>query len=632
MRLTVLFCLISLSALCEDIYVADQTAGGDTGANCANAHSVSWFNTLGNWGAGAGKISAGDTVHLCGIITNAAIIQAAGTVGSPITLLFESGCIFSNLAWGMPYTGGANDHTRDPIHMASITLHDFIIDGGANGLITASDNGAGKTFTNSVNGVHLPTCTGNVEVKNLNITNLYFRFQGVTNDLASGQGVVMQGHMTNCSVHNCTVSMIGNGLVVFWDTGTSTNIQIYSNNVSLCSWGIAHAAQNASAINIDSKIFKNRIDHFENSLGNVDNHLDGIFCYTTIASQGCTNLQIYQNSIGPNIAGTNLTAAGGSSSILINDPPHIAGLQPGTSSFVNLKVFNNLLTATNYGNWADGFVSVQGDPYYVFNNTYISWHAGFVLTVYSGQGYYFNNLSSNVVEIAQAGGGAYSGVITNSDYNVMYGMTTFKGWSGGLGAWSDWTNTFGHFSDKNGTTNMPALDANYVPLASDTVARGRGTNLFTLATNDYYGNARPSSGAWVVGAFENTNNAADSAVIGVVPSSLNFGTLLTNTTSSLTFYVTNTGTAVLVGQATTSSPFSITSPAGGNYSVAVNASTTVNVSYSPTTAGSDSGTVTCTGGGGATVSLSGSATNAPYFGVTTKISGAVTISGATVIK
>jgi hypothetical protein len=53
----------------ESIYIAQTAQGANTGADATNAHAAAWLNTAGNWGAGAGKISAGDTVRLVGTFT-----------------------------------------------------------------------------------------------------------------------------------------------------------------------------------------------------------------------------------------------------------------------------------------------------------------------------------------------------------------------------------------------------------------------------------------------------------------------------------------------------------------------------------------------------------------------------------
>ena len=50
----------------SNIYIAQNAAGGNTGADCANAHAAAWFNSSSNWGSAASQIGPGTTVHLCG--------------------------------------------------------------------------------------------------------------------------------------------------------------------------------------------------------------------------------------------------------------------------------------------------------------------------------------------------------------------------------------------------------------------------------------------------------------------------------------------------------------------------------------------------------------------------------------
>ena len=99
-----LACLLSSFAFAEDLYFAQSAAGADTGESCAAAHGAIWFNTLGNWGAGVGKISPGDTAHLCGVITTALTAHGSGSSGSPIVILFEPGAKMGVLIRGVQRT------------------------------------------------------------------------------------------------------------------------------------------------------------------------------------------------------------------------------------------------------------------------------------------------------------------------------------------------------------------------------------------------------------------------------------------------------------------------------------------------------------------------------------------------
>ncbi len=91
----------------EDFYLAQTAAGAASGADAANAASVSFFNLAANWSSPA-KVAAligpGDTVHLVGTIRTALVFQAGGTAPAgagtgPITLLFETGAVMTSPAW-----------------------------------------------------------------------------------------------------------------------------------------------------------------------------------------------------------------------------------------------------------------------------------------------------------------------------------------------------------------------------------------------------------------------------------------------------------------------------------------------------------------------------------------------------
>src|SRR4051812_47461836 len=93
---TVLWLFISVPSYAEDFYI--QTGASGTGVSCGSPLDFSFFNSAGNWGAGTGKISPGDTVHVCGTSTvpdgaTALRFQGGGTSGSPITLLFEPNAV-----------------------------------------------------------------------------------------------------------------------------------------------------------------------------------------------------------------------------------------------------------------------------------------------------------------------------------------------------------------------------------------------------------------------------------------------------------------------------------------------------------------------------------------------------------
>ena len=46
-----------------NVYIAQNSVGANTGADCADAYALSFFNNSGNWGAGPPQIGPGTTVH-----------------------------------------------------------------------------------------------------------------------------------------------------------------------------------------------------------------------------------------------------------------------------------------------------------------------------------------------------------------------------------------------------------------------------------------------------------------------------------------------------------------------------------------------------------------------------------------
>jgi subtilisin family serine protease len=92
-------------------------------------------------------------------------------------------------------------------------------------------------------------------------------------------------------------------------------------------------------------------------------------------------------------------------------------------------------------------------------------------------------------------------------------------------------------------------------------------------------------------------------VISVSPNSVNFGGVNVGGSADRTFTVQNVGGGVLTGNATTNAPFAIVS--GSSYSLSAGQSQTVTVRFSPTSAETFLGNVNLTGGGGASLAVSG---------------------------
>jgi hypothetical protein len=199
----------------ENIYIAQTAQGNDNGTSAANAHSAAWFNTAANWGAGTGKISPGDTARLCGTITTALTVQASGTSGNAITILFEPNAKMTSPAWPTNWWGGG---------AITIQQKDYItIDGGTNGIIENTDNGT--TLGHHQESVGVGGANANyLTVKNLTIRNIYVRTSTAElNSYGSAvQNVCTQAaSITGFFVTNCTINDAYIGICSDYGAGCS---------------------------------------------------------------------------------------------------------------------------------------------------------------------------------------------------------------------------------------------------------------------------------------------------------------------------------------------------------------------------------------------------------------------------
>ncbi|HWB01667.1 MAG TPA: choice-of-anchor D domain-containing protein [Verrucomicrobiales bacterium] len=131
---------------------------------------------------------------------------------------------------------------------------------------------------------------------------------------------------------------------------------------------------------------------------------------------------------------------------------------------------------------------------------------------------------------------------------------------------------------------------------------------------DHGGSPRPQGAGYDIGAFEfQSGGAPTTPVMSASPTSLSFGSIPVGNNVNQTLTVRNAGSGTLTGNATVAAPFSIVS--GGAYSLAAGLSQTVTIKYTPTAAGTDTQNITLSGGGGASVTASGTATVTPALGV-----------------
>ena len=202
---------------------------------------------------------------------------------------------------------------------------------------------------------------------------------------------------------------------------------------------------------------------------------------------------------------------------------------------------------------------------------------------------------------------------TNSDYNVLDRVSPDDG--GTVYSLEEWQAQGRERHSLSATPRalfVNAAGGNY-HLAAASPAIDRGQTQRTV-TRDFEGHPRPQGAASDLGADE-TGGGAPAPHIRVTPTSLAFGQVSVGSADDLTVTVRNTGGGTLTGSASTAAPFRLVGAA--SYSLAPNQTARITVRFSPTASGVASRFLTLTGGGGASVSLSGTgATALPVLTVT----------------
>jgi hypothetical protein len=486
--------VLTSPAYAEDIYIANVAAGADDGTSCANAHARSWFGTAGNWDTPptqtAGKISGGDTVHLCGTITNTAgstilQIQNSGFAGNPITILFETD---AKLSATIPAPNG--------LLFCSTTRTDIIIDGGTNGVIEATDNGATLGNQETGFGFNCSRAT-NITVRNLTVRNMYVREFGSDSFSNTAHGISFTGG-TNITIHNNTVHDTICGIsAAYNDTSPLSGVFIYGNTITRSKDGMQVGSTTDNATADDIQIYNNVI----HSLGNWDgtwapppgdghHHTDGIQIWANNAGAVMTNLVVHGNYIGGD-NGEHTTA-------WIYTQAVNGGELSGS------KIYNNVLTVSGTSFPGNGFITIGRSNNLVYNNTIIGTSTsgtGNIGIYFPTSGSTGNVAKNNIITTVKTGISMVSGT---SDYNVLHNLgsgTNAMSYGGVAQTVATWQ---GAGRDANGLLSDPLVSREGIFgfLQSGSPAINAGTALGAPYNVDRRGTARPQGAAWDIGAYE----------------------------------------------------------------------------------------------------------------------------------
>jgi len=498
MKAILLFFTVCAIAHSEDLYLASANSGAADGTSCANARVYTWFNSSGNWGSGAGKISAGDTVHLCGTITaaegaQALAFQASGSSGSPITLYFEADAIlqsprFAGSGGGVGCGGGICIFNRSYV----------VVDGGVNGIVRNTNNGDALTYNSYSVGIDGYSCT-NCTVKNLSIINILVKTTTAsTSPGDQTHAITMSGSgwlVENNIIHDC-------GWCIFQNfTNGDANIDIHGNDIYNMDHGWMLATAGANAATGPIEFHNNRVHDTANwDATGCAYHHDGIHTFG-VSGSSIDGLSVYNNYFYGNWGSC---------------PTGFIYFESGSSNPTHLrswKVFNNVGvvgagSGLNTNGWF-GLFSGESGSQLVANNTIIGPNNTDNSICYSIQGMSGLTFKNNVVTNCGDPVGISSSTVSELDYN-LYGTSCGNGgncfiWNGSfLGSFAAWKSASG--GDANAIqNNSPLLNADGTPqLSSPAIAAGANlTSLGITALNsDKSGIARPATGAWDIGAYQ----------------------------------------------------------------------------------------------------------------------------------
>lgn len=502
--------LLISTAFGEDLYLAQGASGLNDASSCANAKAISFFNGAGNWGAGAGKISPGDTVHLCGGISgiagsNLMIAQGGGTIGNPITVFFEVGASLQ-----APYFGTA----------INLSGHDYlIVDGGTpcgtnqggtvsvnicNGTIQNTNNGSALTNKQHSEFIQAKPCN-NCEIKNLALINNYIHVQCETTGCDTAAGTVenaainMQGHDSSVHdnlIHDC--SWCVNDQAATGDV----NVSFYNNNI----YNAAHGIALFGGVTWPGPviIYNNRIHDYQNwDTGVADAyHADGIHAfgmnlaaiyihenYFTTANPCCITAHIFLEGT----SGGSQWTTGGSyfifNNVFLEPTGDVNGLvQPYLGSNTSI-LYNNTLVGP--GSTTGFLLGPSGIAIKILNNAITT-------------GNILMNLNGDL-------GTTFTSAPTDLDYQAYANCGGFNclWWHVATANFATWQAN----CDGCDTHSTLGASLNLNSDGSETIASvnmiGKGKNLTSLCSgnlttlcNDILGQARPSSDPWDIGAYQ----------------------------------------------------------------------------------------------------------------------------------
>ncbi len=490
----IFFCLIFLTSFllwqtahAADYYAAQSAAGTGNGDSCENARAISYYS--GSW---SGKISAGDTLHLCGTLTSTLTIGGSGSSGNPITVKFEDGAKFSKSAWGIDASSAIYSTGKNYI----------TIDGGTNGIIENTDNGTIfgiKQDTNAINVVS----SSNWTIKNLTVKTMYTRTPDSDDSNKYGKGIVIISS-NSVILDNLDISDMYYGVYAYASGSNADGLTIQNSSISRVSTGIVaglNSANDYTNVLIDNvTIFDLYVwDGCWGSCTSTNewHHNDGIHTWGN-HGDGVNKIQITikNSTIGGDFGG------------------HTTGWIFVSDYTTDVSIYDNLLYTTG-GPPSDGYVvlgTYGTGTARIYNNTIKGWatnNTGGTGIYFGAKGTWEAHIKNNIINNVYVGiVSRISTVTLTSDYNILYGYTS-PGADGDAQKNKAQWQALGYDLETSSGHSIYAdpkfVSASDFSLQAGSPAINAGADLSSSFTTDILGATR--SGVWDIGAYEYTGAA-----------------------------------------------------------------------------------------------------------------------------
>jgi hypothetical protein len=515
---------LAIAAQAQNVYIAQTAAGGNTGADCADARALSSLAST-DW-------TAGNTIHLCGTITATAgtsglVAQGSGTSGSPITVKFETNAVLES-----PYFGYNNGCASAAQCLGGIEAYHYnyiIIDGGTNGIIENTANGTDLANQKSSSGITLSG--SNYIVRNLTIKNIYANDPTTGTDRGGNftSNVTVISGSSNVTICNNTLDNAHSGIQEDTVGGSAptypfpscasntftSGTNLYGNTLYDHVWQINPMGSSTPIVNI-----------FNNNLSGVLNwiytpnpanyyHTDGVIAFGDTGSQVLVYLigNIFHDTAFGTAAFYCTTGTGSGS---------------GCAAYIFNNVFEvDSATTGTVAVWLNGTSPYPFGPYYVYNNTFIN--NGYAIAPATNTTHPITSENNLVTEgttgykyfYVDEAGTTLTSDFAASDYNSFYGGRGLSFTGNGYWCWPQpgksptgcgasyngpWASAG---FDTHSISANPQINASY-QLSSSSPDIRAGANLSSLCSTpglgllcyDKNGVARPATGAWDIGAFQ----------------------------------------------------------------------------------------------------------------------------------